>query len=148
MKWLLFTNIDTDINDNIIRMRCCLTDYKFQRIIFTEDFELNQYNNRDFTNDIIEYEIIRYINDNVAIKDKIYLVYNFKSKRINDSDLIHKKMNKLSKYIREGIDLSSLWLIMDIYNVSETNMNTIDNCMIKVYGSLLDIDNIGNEVTM
>lgn len=129
MKYLLFTNIDTNINDDIIRIRCCLVDYKFQRVIFVEDFELDKIN----TVQMIEYEIVRYINDNVALKDKIYLVCNLKSNRVKDSDLINKKMSKLSKYIKENIDLSSLWLTMDIYNIHY--LDKIDYCMLKVYGS-------------
>lgn len=138
MKWLLFTNIDIDINDSIIRIRCCLSDYTFQKIIFTKDFECTD------GLDIIEQEIIRYINDNVAMKDNLYLICNLKTKRINDSDLINKHMIKLSKYVKEKIDLSSLWLTMDLYNFNDINMKNMDNCMIKLYGNFLETNNIGN----
>jgi hypothetical protein len=43
-------------------------------------------------------------------------------------------MSKLSKYIKEHIDLSSLWLTMDVYNVHY--VDKIDYCMLKVYGTL------------
>lgn len=142
MRWLLFTNIDTDINEKITRIRYCLSDYKFQRIIVTNDIECD--NGKD-TVEMLEYDIIRYINDNVAMKDMIYLVCNLKTKRINDSELINKMMPKLSKYVKEKIDLSSLWLTMDIYNFNATNnINSMDNCMIKVYGNFLETNNIGN----
>ena len=145
MKWLLFTNIETDINDNIIRMRCCLADYKFQRIIFTRDFELDD----KLSVEMIEFEIIRYINDNVAIKDKIYLVCNLKSNTIKDNDLINKKMSKLSRYIKENIDLSTLWLIIDIYELHTKNVDKIDYCMFKVYGyDNNDLNNLNNDIVI
>jgi len=63
----------TDIKDNITRVRCCFTDFKFQNIVFTKDFVLDEvYKSLD----MIELEIVSNINDRVPIKDAIYLVCN------------------------------------------------------------------------
>lgn len=139
MNWLLFTNIETDIKDNITRVRCCFTDFKFQNIVFTKDFVLDEvYKSLD----MIEMEIVSNINDRVPIKDAIYLVCNLQTNYRNDSKLIKKKMPKLSKFIKENIDLSSLWLTIDIYELYNKNVDKIDYCMYKVYGS----DNTSNNV--
>ena len=55
MKWLLFTNIETDIKNNITRMRCCLTEYNFNRLVFIKDYSVNSENTISF----IESEIIQ-----------------------------------------------------------------------------------------
>lgn len=145
MKWLLFTNMETDIDDNIIRVRCCLTDCKFNKLVFVKDFETD----KDITINIIENEIIRYINDNVALKDKIYLICNLKSSIINDSKLINRQMLKLSKYIRETLDLSSLWMIIEMYSLYDNiiGSDNIDYCIYNVYGfSNISSNNIKNDI--
>jgi len=139
MKWLLFTNIETNINNDITRIRCCFTDMKFQRVEYTKDYILDG----DLLYKIveeIESELITNINCEVTVKDVIYLVCNLQTTTVDDSRLIFKKLPRLSKYIKENIDLSSLWLIMDMYELHSKNVDKIDYCMYKVFGS----DNVSN----
>ena len=139
MKWLLFTNMETDIKNNITRMRCCLTDYRFNRLVFIKDYRIDDEN----TINIIENEIIRNLNDNVALKDNVYLVCNLKSSLVNDKKLLSKKMITLEKRIKETVDLSSFCILMDTYNLDIENNNdnkNVDYCLYIVYG----IDNFFN----
>lgn len=133
MKWLLFTNMETDMKNNVIRIRCCLTDYGFNKLAFTKDYSIDDEN----TISVIENEIIRGLNDNVALKDNIYLVCNLKSSLVNDVKIINKKMLKLDKRIKETIDLSSFCILMDMYNLDIENKNNntnIESCLYGVYG--------------
>lgn len=145
MKWLLFTNIETDMKNNITRMRCCLTDCNFNKLVFINDYIIN-----DKINEItlIEEEIIRNLNTNVALKDSIYLVCNLKSSIINDNKIVGKKMPILEKRIKETIDLSSFCILMDTYKLQDDN-NNIDNCLYMVYGiynNFNGIHNIKNDI--
>ena len=145
MKWLLFTNIETDIKNNITRMRCCLTEYNFNRLVFIKDYSVNSENTISF----IESEIIMNLNNNVALKDNVYLVCNLKSSIINDNKLLNKKMLKLDKRIKETIDLSSFCILMDTYRLHINNDN-VGKCLYTVYG--IDncfncIDDIKNDIT-
>lgn len=131
MKWLLFTNIETDIKNNITRFRCCLTDYNFNGIVFINDYRMNEK-----VNDIsfIEKEIIRNLNNNVALKDSVYLVCNLKSSIMNDNNILSKKMPVLEKRIKETVDLSSFCILIDTYKLHNDNTN-IDYCLEMIYGS-------------
>ncbi len=145
MKWLLFTNIETDIKNNITRMRCCLTEYNFNRLVFIKDYRVNSENTISF----IESEIIRNLNDNVALKDNVYLICNLKSCIINDNKLVSKKMTILEKRIKESVDLSSFCILMDTYRLHINNDN-VSKCLYTVYG--IDncfncIDDIKNDIT-
>lgn len=143
MKWLLFTNIETDIKDNIVRMRCSFIDFNFEKIVFTKDFLLDDKRHGDIMNmtlEMVENEMITYINSYVKVKDIIYLICNLRTNTIDDVKLINKKMPRLSKYIKESIDLSSLWIILDMYELYGKNVDKIDYCMYEVYGS----DNISS----
>lgn len=133
MKWLLFTNMETDIKNSITRMRCCLTDYKFNKLAFIKDYRIDDEN----TISDIENEIIRNLNDNVALKDNVYLVCNLKSSIINDIKIINKKMLKLDKRIKETVDLSSFCILMDTYNLDIENKDdnkNVEYCLYIVYG--------------
>ena len=153
MKWLLFTNMETDIKNNITRIRCCLTDYNFNRLIFKRDYIINDENTINF----IENEIIRNLNDNVALKDNVYLICNLKSSMINDKSIINdkkllsKKMLNLEKRIKETVDLSSFCILMDTYKLyNDTNNDNIDHCLYMVYGVdnyFNGIDDIKNDIT-
>ena len=66
---------------------------------------------------------IRNLNDNVALKDNVYLVCNLKSSLVNDIKIINKNMLKLDKRIKETIDLSSFCILMDMYNLDIENKN-------------------------
>lgn len=135
MKWLLFTNIETDIKNNITRVRCCLTDYEFNRLVFIKDYEINTENTISF----IEIEIIKNLNNNVALKDVVYLICNLKSSIINDNKLVNKKMLNLEKRIKETMDLSSFCILMDMYKLYNNNDN-VNYCLYIVYG----VDNYFN----
>lgn len=149
MKWLLFTNIETDIKNNITRMRCCLTDYNFNRLIFKRDYRINDEN----TINIIENEIIINLNDNVALKDNVHLICNLKSSIINDKKLLSKKMLNLEKRIKETVDLSSFCILMDMYKLyknNDINNDNIDHCLYMVYGVdnyFNGLDDIKNDIT-
>jgi len=133
MKWLLFTNMETDMKNNVTRMRFCLTDYRFNRLVFIKDYGIDDEN----TIGVIENEIIRGLNDNVALKDNVYLVCNLKSSLVNDIKIINKNMLKLDKRIKETIDLSSFCILMDMYNLDIENKNNnknIESCLYGVYG--------------
>lgn len=133
MKWLLFTNMETDMKNNVTRMRFCLTDYRFNRLVFIKDYGIDDEN----TIRVIENEIIRGLNDNVALKDNVYLVCNLKSSLVNDIKIINKNMLKLDKRIKETIDLSSFCILMDMYNLDIENKNNnknIESCLYGVYG--------------
>jgi hypothetical protein len=145
MKWLLFTNIETDIKNNITRMRCCLTDYKFNGLVFIKDYEINTENTISF----IESEIIKNLNNNVALKDIVYLICNLKSSIINDNKLISKKMLNLEKRIKETVDLSSFCILMDTYKLHNNNVN-VDYCLYMIYGVKTyfnGVDDIKNDIT-
>lgn len=167
MKWLLFTNIETDMKNNITRIRCCLADCNFNRIAFIKDYKISDKINvktsdkinakisdkinaktsekinakisdkiNDNINDniiFIEKEIVRNLNDNIALKDYIYLVCNLKSSIINDINILSKKMPILEKRIKETIDLSSFCILMETYKLHNDN-NNIDYCLSMIYG--------------
>lgn len=142
MKWLLFTNIETDIKNNITRIRCCLTEYNFNRIVFIKDYKINDRINDIF---IIEEEIIRNLNNNVALKDNVYLVCDLKSSIINDIKILSKEMPILEKRIKGTVDLSSFCILMDSYKLqNDNNNNNIDYCLYIIYG----LDNNFNIIQM
>jgi hypothetical protein len=131
MKWLLFTNMETDIKNNITRIRCCLTECNFNRLVFVKDYRIDD----EITINFVESEIIKNLNNNVALKDNIYLVCNLKSSMVNDNRLVNKKMLNLEKRIKESIDLSSFCILMDTYNLNNDNDNeNINYCLYMVYG--------------
>lgn len=133
MKWLLFTNMETDMKNNVTRMRFCLTDYRFNRLVFIKDYSIDDENMIS----VIEKEMIIGLNDNVALKDNVYLVCNLKSSLVNDIKIINKNMLKLDKRIKETIDLSSFCILMDMYNLDIENKNNnknIESCLYGVYG--------------
>jgi hypothetical protein len=125
--------METDMKNNVTRMRFCLTDYRFNRLVFIKDYGIDDEN----TIGVIENEIIRGLNDNVALKDNVYLVCNLKSSLVNDIKIINKNMLKLDKRIKETIDLSSFCILMDMYNLDIENKNNnknIESCLYRVYG--------------
>jgi hypothetical protein len=125
--------METDMKNNVTRMRCCLTDYRFNRLVFIKDYSIDDENMIS----VIEKEMIIGLNDNVALKDNVYLVCNLKSSLVNDIKIINKNMLKLDKRIKETIDLSSFCILMDMYNLDIENKNNnknIESCLYGVYG--------------
>ena len=58
-------------------------------------------------------------------------------------------MLKLSKYIKETLDLSSLWMIIEMYSLYDNiiGSDNIDYCIYNVYGfSNISSDNIKNDI--
>lgn len=117
MDWLLFMYLDKELCFTLTNMSSIYKEFYLKRDVMCFDM--------DKTN--LELNILESLNYNLSIRDKLYVIYDFKDIRCQE---ILTSMKKIKNRIYSSIDLNSFYvtekLLSNIYNKNEKEQVAIN----------------------